>query len=150
MHKIFFLILMLTNFIYAMQPDLAKKAEIKELIEKEAKELPVPITADGNMVISNIKYDMEENVVHITALMNHKFFAPKPENIEKIKELISKKIAPMQTQELCNDYPMITLLLSNVLIKYEYVLDNTIEPFYTINITKKTCGYTGDFKIIGK
>ena len=61
MHKIFFIILALTNHIYAAQPDLAKKAEIKELIEKEAKDLPIPITADGNMVISNIKYDIEEN-----------------------------------------------------------------------------------------
>lgn len=148
MKKLFLLATFLSSFLFAEPADLATKAKIKELIEEEVKNLPTKITEDGNMVLAGIKYDMEDNSLRLTALLNSKYFTPKEGDLEKLKKIIAERIAPEQQKQICNDFSMITMLFSDVLIKYEYMLDNMQEPFYVLNVTKKTCGYTGDFQII--
>ena len=148
MKKLFLLATFLSSFLFAEPADLATKAKIKELIEEEVKNLPTKITEDGNMVLADIKYDMEDNSLRLTALLNSKYFTPKEGDLEKLKKIIAEQIAPEQQKQICNDFSMITMLFSDVLIKYEYMLDNMQEPFYVLNVTKKTCGYTGDFQII--
>ena len=148
MKKLFLLVACLSSFLFAEPADLATKARIKELIEEEAKSLPTKITEDGNMILADMKYDMENNSLRLTALLNSKYFTPKEGDLEKLKKVIAEQVAPEQQKQICNDFPMITMLFSDTLIKYEYVLDNMQEPFFVLNVTKKTCGYTGEFQII--
>lgn len=148
MNKLIFSILALSSFLFAEQVNLSTKAKIKEMIDQEKKELPIKITEDGNMILADMKYDIEDNSLCLIAVLNSKYFTPKEGDLEKLKKVITEQVAPEQQKQICNDFPMITILFSDTLIKYEYILDNMQEPFFILNISKKTCGYTGDFQII--
>ena len=148
MNKLIFSILALSSFLFAEQVNLSTKAKIKEMIDQEKKELPIKITEDGNMILADMKYDIEDNSLRLIAVLNSKYFTPKEGDLEKLKKIIAEQVAPEQQKQICNDFPMITMLFSDTLVKYEYILDNMQEPLYVLDITKKTCGYTGDFQII--
>ena len=148
MNKLIFSILALSSFLFAEQVNLSTKAKIKEMIDQEKKELPIKITEDGNMLLADMEYNIEDNSLRLIAVLNSKFFTFKEGDFEKLKKVIAEQIAPKQQKQICNDFPMITMLFSDTLIKYEYILDNMQEPFYVLNVSKKTCGYTGDFQII--
>lgn len=148
MNKLIFSILVLSSFLFAEQVNLSTKAKIKEMIDQEKKELPIKITEDGNMLLADMEYNIEDNSLRLIAVLNSKYFTPKEGDLEKLKKVITEQVAPEQQKQICNDFPMITILFSDTLIKYEYILDNMQEPFFVLNISKKTCGYTGDFQII--
>lgn len=148
MNKLIFSILVLSSFLFAEQVNLSTKAKIKEMIDQEKKELPIKITEDGNMLLADMEYNIEDNSLRLIAVLNSKYFTPKEGDLEKLKKVITEQVVPEQQKQICNDFPMITILFSDTLIKYEYILDNMQEPFFVLNISKKTCGYTGDFQII--
>mgnify|MGYP000892390825 FL=1 len=147
MKKLLLSALFLTPLLFA-DTDLATKAKIKDMIDQEAKDLPIRISNDGNMLLAGMQYDIESNILRLTAVLNSKYFAPKEGDLAKLKKIVIEQIAPTQQQQICDDFAMTAMLVSDTLIKYEYMLDNMQEPFYTLNITKKSCGYTGEFQIL--
>lgn len=136
--------------LFGVQPDLAKKLEIQKLIEEEAKDLPVKISADGNVLLTGVNYNTDENILSFTSTFNKSFFIKNPKDIELLKEAIASKIALKQKESLCSDFKIVSLLFLETLVKYNYVLTESNEPLYTITLSKKACGYTGEMQVIGR